>query len=238
VDIPEGAIVIPKEFASQTPVTTSDPDPVRQSLAGSVGAITLMVILALPLPNWFVHGNSLTAEVGRELVFWALTLVLAACVLLVERRSISSIGLDRPTWKSVVFGALGAFVMVGGMAFIYLVIFPALGLSPNEPGTVAVKALPFWFRVLIIVRAAVFEEIFFRGFMIERLTEILGSRWGAAALSLAAFTFLHLGYWGWAHLMIAGFGGVVLTVLYLWRRDLTANMIGHLLTDAVGFLLG
>ena len=38
--------------------------------------------------------------------------------------------------------------------------------------------------------------------------------------------------------MIAVFGGIVLTGLYLWRRDLAANMIAHLLTDAVGFLLG
>ena len=128
--------------------------------------------------------------------------------------------------------------MVAGMAFIYLVIFPALGLSPVEPGTVAIKALPFWLRVLIVVRAAVFEEIFFRGFMIERLAEIFRSRSGAAAVSFSIFTFLHLGYWGWAHLLIAGFGGIILTALYLWRRDLTANMIAHFLTDAVGFLLG
>ena len=84
--------------------------------------------------------------------------------------------------------------MVGGMALIYLVLFPVLGLSPNEPGTAVIKALPFWFRVLIIVRGAVFDEIYFRGFMIERLTEIDRSRWGAAAISLAAFTFAHLGY--------------------------------------------
>jgi membrane protease YdiL (CAAX protease family) len=229
--------VIRKELASQTQVTTSDPKPVRRSLAGAAGAITLMVVLALPLSGWLVHGSGLTAEVERELIFWALTLVLIAYVLLVERRPISSLGLDPPNWKTIVFGALGALVMVGGMAFIYLVIFPALGLSPIEPGTNAMNALPFWFRVLIIVRAAVFEELFFRGFMIERLTEIFGSRWGAAAVSLAAFTFLHLGYWGWAHLMIAGFGGIVLTALYLWRRDLAANMIAHLLTDAIGFLL-
>ncbi len=230
--------MIPKELASHAQFTTSDPKAVRRSLAGSLGAITLMVVLALPLSGWLVHGSSLTSEVGRELVFWALTLVLIAYVHLVERRSISSIGLNPPNWKTIVFGSLGAFVMVGGMAFIYLVIFPALGLSPVEPGTVAIIALPFWLRVLIILRAAVFEEIFFRGFMIERLTEILGSRWGAAAVSLAVFTLLHLGYWGWAHLIIAGFGGIVLTALYLWRRDLPANMIAHLLTDAVGFLLG
>lgn len=197
-----------------------------------------MVVLALPLSGWLVHGSGVPAELGRELVYWALSLVLIAYVLFVEGRPISSIGLDPPKWKTIVFGALGALVMVGGMAFIYLVIFPALGVSPIEPGTVAMNALPLWLRLLIVVRAAVFEEMFFRGFMIERLTEIFGSRWGAAAVSFAVFTLLHLSYWGWAHLMIAGFGGIVLTALYLWRRDLTANMIAHLLTDAIGFLLG
>ena len=230
--------MIPELLASQTQSTTSDPKPVRPSLAGSLGAIALMVVLVLPLSGWLVHGSSLASEVGRELVFWALTLVLIAYVVLVERRAISSIGLVPPNWKTIVFGVLGAIVMVAGMAFIYLVIFPALGLSSVEPGTVAVRALPFWLRVLIVVRAAVFEEIFFRGFMIERLAEIFRSRWGAAAVSFAIFTFLHLGYWGWAHLLIAGFGGIILTALYLWRRDLTANMIAHFLTDAVGFLLG
>jgi uncharacterized protein len=227
-----------KEVAPQAPTTVPDRSPVPRSMARSAGAAALLVILSLPIPGWLVHGESLSAQAWRELVFWALTLVLLAYVLLVERRPLSSIGLKRPNWKTAAFGALGAIVMVGGMAFIYLVVYPALGLSPSEPGMAAVTALPFWLRVMIVVRAAVFEEIYFRGFAIERLTDILGSRWGAAAISFVAFTAEHLGYWGWAHLMIAGFGGIILTGLYLWRRDLGANIIAHLLTDAVGFLLG
>jgi uncharacterized protein len=226
-----------QEFAPQAPATVSDRRPVRRSLTRSVGAATLMVILSLPIPGWLVHGESLSAQEWRELIFWALTLVLLAYILLVERRPLSSIGLKRPNWNTAALGVLGALVMVGGMAFIYMVIYPALGLSASEPGMAAVTALPFWLRVLIVVRAAVFEEMYFRGFAIERLTDILGSRWGAAAISFVAFTAEHLGYWGWAHLMIAGFGGVVLTGLYLWRRDLGANIIAHLLTDAIGFLL-
>lgn len=225
-----------KEFAPQAPV--SDRSPARQSLARSLGAAALLVILSLPIPGWLVHGESVSAQGWREVVFWALTLVLLAYVLLVERRPLSSIGLKRANWKTAVFGVLGALVMVGGMAFIYMVIYPALGLSPRESAMAAVTALPFWLRALIILRAAVFEEMYFRGFAIERMTEILGSRWGAAAISFVAFTAEHLGYWGWAHLMIAGFGGAILTGLYLWRRDLGANMIAHLLTDAIGFLLG
>ena len=118
-----------------------------------------------------------------------------------------------------------------------MVIFPALGLSMNEATTIAVKAMPLWFRVILILRAAVFEEIFYRGFVIERLTELTRLRWLAALISLTAFTQAHLSGWGWAHLMIAGFGGIALTVLYLLRRDLASNIVAHLLTDAVGFLV-
>ncbi|MCI0365378.1 MAG: hypothetical protein L0219_16035 [Phycisphaerales bacterium] len=32
--------------------------------------------------------------------------------------------------------------------------------------------------------------------------------------------------------------GLVLTALYLLRRDLASNMLAHGLTDGVGFLLG
>lgn len=53
-----------------------------------------MVVFALPIPAWLVHGSSLTAEVVRELISCSLTLLLVAYVLLVERRSIFSIGLD------------------------------------------------------------------------------------------------------------------------------------------------
>ena len=102
----------------------------------------------------------------------------------------------------------------------------------------AVKASPLWFRILLVTRAAVFEEAYYRGFAIERLAEITGFRWLAGLISLAGFTFAHLSYWGWSHLIIAAFGGAVLTGLYLFRRDLGANMIAHFVTDGVAFLVG
>jgi len=36
---------------------------------------------------------------------------------------------------------------------------------------------------------------------------------------------------------VAGFGGGVLTALYMARKDLSANMLAHLLTDGVGLIL-
>ena len=53
----------------------------------------------------------------------------------------------------------------------------------------------------------------------------------------AAFTYAHLAGWGAAQLIVAGSGGVVLTALYLWRRNLWVNMLAHWIADGAGFLL-
>src|SRR5580658_6030877 len=91
----QGACVASKELTpkppeSTSPETTSVNRPVRGSLTASTGAIAVMVALALPICGYLVHGESLGAQESRELIFWALTLLLVAYVLLVERRLISS----------------------------------------------------------------------------------------------------------------------------------------------------
>jgi membrane protease YdiL (CAAX protease family) len=198
--------------------------------------LLVMGVALAPIGASLFPGEGLPAQIRREAIFWSLTVLLIAYVLIVERRPLGSIGLSAPRWTSLAFGLAGAAITIAGMAFIYLVVFPAFNLSDASQFD-AVLSPPLWFLASLVLRAAIFEEIFFRGFMIERLSEIARSRWLAAALSLAAFTLAHLGGWGWAHLIVAGFGGFVLTVLYLWRRDLVANMIAHLVTNTVGFLL-
>jgi membrane protease YdiL (CAAX protease family) len=209
----------------------------HHSRARIVITILVLIIFQLPL-GYLVPGKGFATQVGQEGVFWALTFILVAFILFIEHRPISSIGLKRPTWKGLAFGLAGAIVMVAGFVLIYMVVFPALGLSMNEAQISAVKSTPLWFRILLVVRASVFEEIYYRGFAIERLTEITGFRWLASLISVAAFTFAHLSYWGWGHLIVAAFGGAVLTGLYLFRRDLGANMVAHFVTDGVGFLVG
>jgi membrane protease YdiL (CAAX protease family) len=213
---------------------TSHPGARKHKLTG----LLIMVVLALPFVGVLCPGETFTAQIGREAIYWLCALALAGFVLIIERRPPESIGWRRPTWKTAGFGLVGAVAMVAGMAGIYMVIFPALGLSANESMTASIQSMPLWFRIFLILRAAVFEELFYRGFMIERLTELTRLRWLAALVSLGAFTLAHVNGWGWAHLMIAGFGGIVLTTLYLVRRDLACNMLAHFLTDAVAFLVG
>jgi uncharacterized protein len=80
-------------------------------------------------------------------------------------------------------------------------------------------------------------EVLFRGYAVERLEELTGNLNLAAISSCAVFAFAHVGPWGWAHLLIAGFGGGVLTALYLWRRNLWVNIIAHFIVDGAVVLL-
>ncbi|HEX8806688.1 MAG TPA: CPBP family intramembrane glutamic endopeptidase, partial [Candidatus Aquilonibacter sp.] len=169
------------------------------------------------------------------IVYWAMSAVIVVFVIFVERRPLSSIGLTMPRVSSLLYGLLGGAVAFGGVALLYVFVLPKLG--PDYAAKVgAVTASPFALRAEVVLRAAVLEELFYRGFMIERLAEILRVRWVAALISLVAFVAAHVGYWGWESILIAGWGGLVLTALYLWRRDLVANMLAHALTDGVALL--
>jgi membrane protease YdiL (CAAX protease family) len=206
----------------------------------AIAALGLLMLIAIqfPWPSMLIPGSSLHDLVGQESIYWLMTLAIIGFVLWIEQRRLASIGLQKPTWRSVAWGLAGAIATMACIALIYMVLIPALKLPSDDVQTQSIVALPLWFRCLLITRAAVFEELFYRGFMIERLTELTHIRWLAAAVSLALFTYAHLNYWGWTHLLVAGVGGVVLTALYLWHRDLVANMIAHFMTDAIGFLLG
>ena len=87
-----------------------------------------------------------------------------------------------------------------------------------------------------MLRAAVTEEILFRGYLIEKVRQLSRSTVLAVIVSVAAFICAHLRGWGPVHLIAVGGGGVVFALLYVWRRDLPSNMFGHFLADAVGFL--
>lgn len=162
----------------------------------SAAALALIVLFALPIAGWIVPGETLRAMIAREGLYWAMAAAIVAFVLFVERRPLSSIGLGKPRWSSVLYGLLGAVVALAGMTVLYFLVLPKLG-SDLSTRFAAVTATPLVLRIEIVARAAVFEELLYRGFMIERLTEILRVRWLAALVSLAAFTAAHLTFWGW-----------------------------------------
>ena len=177
---------------------------------------------------FFVPEITFAAAIVKETLIWA----SAAALLVILRRGeglpFRSIGLGTCRWwKSIAW----AFVIAVISAAV------ALGLAHltsygNGPGSAAFEKLPLWLITLIVIRAGVVEELFYRGYAIERLRMIGLGRFWSVTIPLVIFS---IGHWsgGAANILIAFAAGLILTGFYLWRRDLAANMIGHGLVDFV-----
>jgi len=180
----------------------------------------------------FLPTLTFTAAIWKESLIW---LSAAALLLLVRRGEglpLRSIGIGTSRWwKSILWGLiLAVLCALVGFALAHLTHYG------HGPGSDAFDKLPLWLVTLIVFRAGVVEELFYRGYAIERLQTLGLGRITSAAIPLVIFA---LGHWtgGWANIVIALALGAILAGFYLWRRDLVANMIGHGLVDFVGNVL-
>lgn len=177
------------------------------------------------------------ADAIGEIFMWGLFALILFWVMRVEQRPLASIEFKRPDWRTIVFGVIGAVLALAAFVITLRLVLPVLGLHMNmaESGKIAAHSTPF--KLILVLRAALLEETLFRGYGIERLTELTGSKWLAGAVTLVAFALAHVTAWGWPQVIMAGAAGLVLTLLYVIRRDLGCNILAHFLTDAVGIFL-
>jgi membrane protease YdiL (CAAX protease family) len=195
--------------------------------------ISLFGFIALRLAfRAFGVSNSITADVWREVAVWIMAAVLIVLVRFGERLPLSSIRLGVAPWRqSIRFGCILAGLC--GVTAWVVISFTGYG---HGPGSAEFNKEPIWFETMAVIRSGIVEELFFRGYAIERLESIGCGRVLSAGIPLAIFAATH---WtgGIPNIIIALVVGAVLTLFYLWRRDLVANMIGHGLSDFLGLVL-
>ena len=167
--------------------------------------------------------------VAREVAILALTGFVLWLVTARERLPLSSIGLrfDR-IGRSLIRGVLLAVVCLA-VAIGCVLLYRSLGIAYGEGPGIS-RAIPV--TILTVMRAGIAEEVLYRGFAIERLQALTGNRWVAAGVPLILFAAFHYRQ-GLAGICIAFLLGAILTVFYLWKRDLLANIFGHFLTDFI-----
>lgn len=167
----------------------------------------------------------------KESIILTLVGLLLLLVVKGEKQSLSSIGLYWGHWKSTIRIAL--MILVCTFSAIIAGIFIAQSLGWRFGESQAFNQLSLWVVTLITIRAGVAEEVFMRGYLLERLGLIFKNKWVVAALSLIPFALLHYPGQGWAGVLVSFNAGAVLTAFYFWKRDLKANIIAHFLIDFI-----
>jgi uncharacterized protein len=200
-----------------------------------VGLCLTLGVGSLPIPVWDHEFVDVPHLIVNELLYWGLVAVVLLYVRSVERRSWNSIGFRRPSAAGILVGVTTSVVILVGLWALYTYALPLLHSNEDEP-MARLLDTPLWWRVASVIRAGASEEILFRGYPIERLQEWTHQRWISIGVPWGVFALAHVGPWGWGHLLIAGFGGAMLTLVYVWRRNLWVNMLCHCLIDGAAVL--
>jgi len=177
--------------------------------------------------NWQVAAPTNATIACREIAILLLTAILLWIVVKREQLPLSSIGLrfDRPG-RSLGWGLILAIILFAVILAI-LAAYSSLGIKYGEGAKIAPSLLV---TLLTVIRAGISEEVFYRGFALERLQSLSGSKWIAAAISLLLFAGFHYRQ-GLAGVFIALVVGAAITLFYMWKRDLLAAVIAHFLVD-------
>jgi uncharacterized protein len=192
-------------------------------LAAPVYTITFRLLAGESRSNWQV--------LGKELGIWLCLAVLLWIVTQREGLPLRSIGLntDRPL-RSLLRGCLLALMTLAATVGLYFTLQRfGIRLGEDHAGSFHPS---LWVVTLVMLRAGVVEEIFYRGYAIERLQTLAGSKWVAALLPLVLFAAAHYRQ-GLGGIIAALALGGIFTVFYMKLRDLLANITGHFLGDFV-----
>jgi membrane protease YdiL (CAAX protease family) len=173
-----------------------------------------------------------TSQALKEVCTWATAVALLLLIRRGERLPLSSIGLGAVRWwKSILWAVVIAMASLVAAGFV-----GHLTGYGEGPDSGPMSKLPLWLLSLIVVRAGVVEELFYRAYPIERLQWLGLGRFLAVGIPLLVFGLGHVNH-GVSSAIIALVVGAVLAGFYLWRRDLVSNMIAHTLVDVIGVIL-
>jgi uncharacterized protein len=197
-----------------------------------------LAIALFALPVFMATYRAITGEnhsdwqvLGREFAIFLLVGLLLWIVKRWELLPLTSIGLRVDRLRtSLLRGLWFAVILLAVTVGLYLLL-RLVGVRLGEDrGSVFHPSLLV--VTLSMLRAGVAEEIFYRGFAIERLQSLTGSKLFAGLVPLAIFAVSHYRQGVGGIVAVFVLGGI-LTALYMKFRDLLANITAHFLSDFV-----
>ena len=179
--------------------------------------------------------QSIGGYLFRELAMLLVVGVLLWIIAKREELPFTSIGAGGgSTGRSLLWGLIGAVACAVGLVAC-LGIISYLGLHFGGDGKSQFSP-PLWAMLITVVRAAVLEEVCYRGYAISRMQRLGAGTWVAVAVPLAIFAGAHYRQ-GVGGILIALVMGAVLSALFVKRRDLTAVIIAHFIVDFIPNIL-
>jgi len=202
--------------------------------------VGLVVVLGIEfmLRDVFLPGNPSDVYIGMALVVeWLVLLILLAYwVPKVEGNNLGSVGFGSLKWRHLWVGVLAYFILLivwFGNSFV----LQAIGLEGLRSLQPMMRERGFLILFGLFFTGTFLEEIFYRGYLIERLTSLTGKSWLAGIVSWIAFTFVHFKFFGLGPMLDVVFLSAGLVILYLKERSIWPCIVVHGINGAFAYLI-
>jgi len=198
---------------------------------GWTGAYFVVRNLHVADPRWYTIASSI--GMGSA--------ILAAIALMLKIAGHRALTIGWTAHRLVANIAIGAgtfvytYLLAIGAAFLLFLLHPDLFAETPVAQRAIEESFPppsLTWMVPLMLFVAIWEEVAFRGFMLTRLHALVKSWWVAVPLGAAIFGGLHL-YEGVLAVVMVGGMGLIMGVLFVWRKSLMPGIMYHLMNNLV-----
>jgi len=191
------------------------------------------------LRDVFISKGASGFQIGVTIsIEWVVTLfMLFYWIPKVEHRTLNSIGFRKFPLRYIWIAIVAYLVYVLISAGLEPVL-KSMGLQSLRDLSPTLKDYGFPLLFGLFLTGTFVEEILYRGYIIERVTELTGRRWLAGTISWLTFTLVHLRFFGLGPMLEVAVIAVILVMLYTRAKSIWPAIIVHGISDVIGFLIG
>lgn len=190
------------------------------------------------LRNILFPANANEIHVRNAMVLeWLVFLLLVLYwVPRVEKKSLDSLGLGKIRGRHIGMGAL-VFALATAALIVSGTVLEAMGLEPIRSLQPVLRSYHFYTLFGLFLTGTILEEIFYRGYLIERLGTLVGRRWLAGFISWITFTLVHLKFFGPGPTVDVSILSAALVLLYLKENSLWPCIVAHGINNVLSYLV-
>jgi membrane protease YdiL (CAAX protease family) len=154
----------------------------------------------------------------------------------VEKKNMASIGFGKFKLRHLGWGVL-IYVLVLVASSIGIFALQSVGLPSLLSLQSMIKGYGLTTLFGLFLTGTFLEEVFYRGYLIERMTILTGHRWVAAFVSWLLFTLVHLKFFGLGPTINTTVISAALVLLYMKEKSIWPCIVVHGINDSLAFLI-
>ena len=203
-------------------------------------AVGLIIVFGVEfvLRDFLLPANASNISIGLALMgeWVTLSFLVFLWVPKVEKKNMESIGLGKFKRRHLGWGVL-VYILVLVASFISSLVLESAGLPSLRSLQPMIKGYGFATLFGLFLTGTFLEEVFYRGYLIERMTILTRHRWVAAFVSWLLFTLVHLKFFGLGPTIDTSVISAALILLYLKEKSIWPCIVLHGINDALAFLI-